>query len=326
MNSVPQIIDLFCGAGGFGLGFKQTGFRVVLGVDNDKAPARSYKHNFPESIVLAEDIKNITGKNIEIILREIGVDEADVVIGSPPCEPFTAANPRRKKNPLDRLYVDPIGRLVLHYIRLVGELKPKIFVMENVPGLLEKPIMNALRREFARVGYPQIYFNLLRAEDYCTPSHRLRVFVSNIRIKPERKCKRPPTVMDALKDLPPPGSDFPPNHQLYPIPHRKLKRIAKLKWGQPLIYYKGARKRLPNLIRLDPNRHAPTVLGSSRFIHPFENRFLTVREQARLMGYPDDHVFLGGREEQYNQVGESVPVPLAKAIAEEVFRKLRELT
>lgn len=326
MSYAPRIIDLFCGAGGFGLGFKQAGFRIVLGVDNNKAPARSYKYNFPEAIVLAEDLKNITGKDIELMLREIGVNKVDVIIGSPPCEPFTAANPRRKKDPLDRLYVDPIGRLVLHYIRIVGELEPKIFVMENVPSLLEKPIINALKREFARAGYSQIYFNLLKAEDYCTPSHRLRVFVSNIKIKPEKKCKQPPTVMDALKDLPPPGSDYPPNHQPYHTPYRKLKRIAKLKWDQPLIYYKGARRRLPNLIRLNPNRHAPTVLGSSRFIHPFENRLLTVREQARLMGYPDDHVFLGGREEQYNQVGESVPVPLAKAIAEEVFRKLREPT
>lgn len=326
MNYAPRIIDLFCGAGGFGLGFKQAGFRIVLGVDNDKAPARSYKYNFPEAIVLAEDVKNITGKDIELILGQLGLEasDIDVIIGSPPCEPFTAANPRRKKNPLDRLYVDPIGRLVLHYIRIVGELKPRIFVMENVPSLLEKPIMNAIRREFARVGYKQVYFNLLRAEDYCTPSHRLRVFVSNVKLKPEKKCKKPPTVMDALRDLPPPGSDYPPNHNLYNVPYRKLKRIARLRWGQPLIYYKGARRKLPNLIRLDPNRHAPTVLGSSRFIHPFENRFLTVREQARLMGYPDDHVFLGGREEQYNQVGESVPVPLAKAIAEDVLRKLRE--
>ena len=91
-----------------------------------------------------------------------------------------------------------------------------------------------------------------------------------------------------------------------------------------MIYYRGAKRRLPNLIRLHPYRIAPTVLGSSRFIHPFEDRFLTVREQARLMGFPDYHVFLGGRDEQYNQVGEAVPVPLSRAIAGEVLRFLLE--
>jgi DNA (cytosine-5)-methyltransferase 1 len=79
---------------------------------------------------------------------------------------------------------------------------------------------------------------------------------------------------------------------------------------------------MPNLIKLHPHKIAPTVLGSSRFIHPYEPRLLTVREQARLMGFPDDHVFLGGRDEQYNQVGEAVPPTVAKAIASEVLTYL----
>ena len=102
-----------------------------------------------------------------------------------------------------------------------------------------------------------------------------------------------------------------------------MRRIRKLKWGQALIRYYGFKgKQLPNLIRLHPKKIAPTVLGSSRFIHPYEDRFLTVREQARLMGYPDNFVFLGGRDVQYNQVGESVPVPLSRAIAEVVLEYL----
>ncbi len=323
MNQRYNLVDLFSGAGGFALGFKQAGFRVLLAVDNDKAPARTYKFNFPESIVLVEDIKEISGDDIKNLITEVlGIDQVDVVIGSPPCEPFTGANPKRMRNPIDRLYVDPIGRLVLHFIRIVGELKPKVFVMENVPGILEPSIKRAIIRELNRVGYKEVYFNKLRAEDYCTPSHRLRVFISNIKLNPPKKCIKPPTVMEVLKDLPPPGSKDIPNHDPVPISDRKLRKIAKLKWGTPLIYYEGATKRLPNLIRLNPYRHAPTVLGSSRFIHPFENRFLTVREQARLMGFPDTHVFFGGRDEQYNQVGEAVPVPLAKAIAEEVIKYL----
>ncbi|HID40651.1 MAG TPA: DNA cytosine methyltransferase, partial [Pyrodictium sp.] len=311
------LVDLFSGAGGFAEGFRRAGFRVLLGVDNDPAAIRSYKANFPEAIALAMDIKEVTGALIERL-----VGRPDVVIGSPPCEPYTGANPRRMKNPIDRLYQDPAGQLVLHFARIVGELKPKVFVMENVPGILD--VKGELRRIFAEAGYPEVYFNILAAEDYGTPSRRLRVFIYNIRIKP-RKHPRRITVEEALRGLPEPGSSDVPNHELPPLSPRKARRIARLRWGQALIYYEGAEgRRYPNLIKLDPRRHAPTVLGSSRFIHPYEDRFLTVREQARLMGFPDNHVFLGGKDEQYNQVGEAVPVPLAEAIAWEVRRFLEK--
>jgi len=315
-----NVIDLFCGAGGFARGFVEVGFNVVLAIDNMEPVARTFKINFPETIVLCEDIKNI---NDRILKRLLLGKQVDVVIGSPPCEPFTAANPRRKPNPLDRLYVDPIGQLVLHFIRIVDYVRPKIFIMENVPHIAEGELKRALREEFKRIGYNRIYFNLLKAEDYGTPSHRLRMFISNIPIKP-RKRRGKITVEEALSSLPPPTPEI-PNHEPVPISPRKLRRISRLKWGQALVRFYGFMGKLyPNLIRLHPHKIAPTVLGCSRFIHPYEDRFLTVREQARLMGFPDDHIFLGGRDLQYNQVGEAVPVPLSKAIAQVVLEKLEE--
>ncbi len=312
------LIDLFSGAGGFARGFADTGrFEVLLGVDNDAAAIRSFKANFPRAEALHMDVREVTGRLVERL-----VGKPNVVIGSPPCEPFTGANPRRMKDPLDRLYTDPVGQLVLHYARIVGELRPKVFVMENVPGILDGPLREELRRVFQRAGYERIYFNILEAERYGTPSHRKRVFISNIRINP-RPSRRILTVADALRGLPEPGAPWPPNHEAPPVTPKKLKRIARLRWGQAMVLYEGAEgRRLPNLIRLDPRRPAPTVLGSSRFIHPYEDRFLTVREQARLMGFPDNHVFLGGRDEQYNQVGEAVPPPLARAIARVVAAHL----
>ncbi len=315
METGPGVVDLFSGAGGFAEGFRRAGFRILLGVDNDRAAIRSFKANFPEAVALAMDIKEVTGTLVEKL-----VGRPDVVIGSPPCEPFTGANPRRRENPLDRLYEDPMGQLVLHFARIVGELRPRVFVMENVPAILD--VATELRKIFAEAGYERIYFNKLLAEDYGTPSHRLRVFISNIPIRPLKRRRRV-SVEEALSGLPAPGDPSLLNHEAQSLSDRKLKRIARLRWGQALVYYEGARgKRLPNLIRLDPRRHAPTVLGSSRFIHPYEDRFLTVREQARLMGFPDNHVFLGGKDEQYNQVGEAVPVPLAEAIAWEVKKFL----
>ncbi|OYT37689.1 MAG: DNA (cytosine-5-)-methyltransferase [Desulfurococcales archaeon ex4484_58] len=318
MKTTYRYIDIFCGAGGFSEGFHLTNrYKGILAIDNFRPAALTYKTNFPTTKVLVEDIKKI---NEDILTNNLD-EEIDVVIGSPPCEPFTGANPRREKNPLDRLYKDPIGQLTLHYIRIVGILKPRVFIMENVPAIMDNGLKQALIREFKRIGYPRIHFNKLKAEDYGTPSHRLRVFISNIEIKPHPGKKRIP-VKDALKDLPEPG-DYPFNHNPPPpLPIKKLKRVERLKWGEALIFYQGARRNLPNLIRLDPNKIAPTVLGSSRFIHPFENRLLTVREQARLMGFPDQFVFIGGRDEQYNLVGEAVPVPLAYAIASYIVEKL----
>jgi len=313
-----RVVDLFCGAGGFSRGFELEGFEIVCGLDNFTPAARTFRENFPGAIVIEEDIKLV--HSLEI-LKCIGED-IDVIIGSPPCEPFTPTNPRRMKTPLDRLYKDPLGILTLHFIRFVGDLKPRIFIMENVPGIVE--LREALKREFKRVGYERIFFNILKAEDYGNPSERTRVFVSNIKLSP-RKLKKRCTVIDAIGDLPEPDSihDI-PNHEPVPLSPRRRRKIATLKWGEALIYFRGARNKVyTNYIRLHPFKLAPTVMGSSRFVHPFRNRLLTVREQARLMGFPDNHIFLGGRDVQFNQVGEAVPVPLARVIAKEVKKVLR---
>ena len=316
------MVDLFSGGGGFGRGFEEAGFKVVVAVDNYPPAAKTYKANFPHAIVVADDIKEVSGHTFRE-LAGIAPGDVDVVIASPPCEPFTGANPERMPDPIDRLYSDPAGQLFLHAIRVIGELRPLVFVIENVPGILEPPIKRSIRAELARAGYPRVYFNVLNAEDHGTPSRRTRVFVSNIPLNPPKTPG--PTVEEALRGLPPPGAAWPPNHEYpQPLSGRHARRISRLRWGEALIYYRGAGgRRLPNYIRLDPRRPAPTVMGTSRFVHPYEDRLLTVREQARLMGFPDYHVFLGSRDAQYDQVGEAVPPPLAKAIAEEVARALR---
>lgn len=322
MREAFTLIDLFAGGGGYSRGFAEAGFRILAAVENNPPVAKTYKANFPEATVIADDVKDVDYSYLRSLLG-ISRGDVDVVIASPPCEPFTAANPRRMRDPIDRLYSDPAGQLFLHAIRIIGDLRPKVFVIENVRGIMEPPIAESIRRELARVGYTEVYFNVLRAEEHGSPSMRTRVFVSNLRLRPRKKPG--PTVWEAIRDLPPPGASSPPNHE-YPqeLSGRMRSRVSKLRWGEALIYFEGATRRHPNYIRLDPRSRAPTVMGSSRFIHPYEDRLLTVREQARLMGFPDYHVFLGSRDLQYDMVGEAVPPPLARAIAEEVAEALRE--
>jgi len=316
----PHLVDLFSGAGGFTRGFHEVGFTSLIAVDVDEAAASSYVSNFPTALVLVEDVREVSCDLIRKLLNGV---EVDVLIGSPPCEPFTGSNPNRMSDPLDRLYKDPQGQLVLEFIRILSCLEPKAFVMENVPAIMEGDLRSALKEEFGRVGY-EVRFNVLKAEDYGTPSRRTRVFISNLTLNPRRSGGKV-VVWDVLKDLPPPSHEpLLPNHEPPPnLSKSKLKRAVRVGWGSSMVKYEGAEgRRLPNLIRLHPYRVAPTVLGSSRFLHPFEDRLLTVREQARLMGFPDHHVFLGGKEQQYNQVGEAVPPTLAKAIAEELIKFL----
>lgn len=312
----PIVVDLFSGAGGFSLGFKKTGFKIKLAIDINHAATRTYSTNFPETIVIEDDIRNITGKDVEYLVG----NKIDIVIGSPPCEPYTGANPFRMKDPLDRIYLDQDGQLTLEYIRLVGELRPKIFVMENVPSIVgTKELRSAIEYEFSKIGY-KVFFNFLRAEEYGNPSRRTRVFISNIELKPQ-KTNRKVTVLEAIKDLQ--GRNDIPNNEVQELSEEKVKEISKLTFDEYLTMFKGSSGRnIPLHVRLNPFDIAPTILGNSRFIHPFENRFLTVREQARLMSYPDDHIFLGARDEQYNQVGEAVPVVLSTAIAREIMGKV----
>ncbi len=310
-----RVLDLFAGGGGFTRGAIQADLTVVGAVEIDDNAVKTYQENFPDVEIFHTDIRELRTEQVVARLGKI-----DIIIGGPPCEAYTPANPKRRKEPLERLYDDELGRLVLEFIRFVGDLQPKAFIMENVLGIIDGDLKEALRYEFGRVGY-EIHFNILNAEEYGVPSHRTRVFISNYRLRPRKK--RGLTVWDAIADL----FEWPrlPNHVFVPLPRKIERRVHKLRWGKAAVVFKGSKGLYKNYIRLEPYDLAPTVMGHSRFIHPFSDRLLTPREQARLMGFPDNHVFIGGIESQYDQIGEAVPPPLAHALLEELTRKAGEL-
>jgi len=311
-----RVVDVFAGCGGFSLGF---GKMVKAAIENHPHVVKTYMRNFPWVSVFPEDAKRICGK---VILEVLG-GEVDVVIGGPPCEPFTSMNKRRKKDPLDRLLSDPQGRLVMEFIRLVDELRPKIFIMENVYELVEEPLGRLLKRFFTRIGY-EAHFNLIEAHRYGVPSRRFRVFISNIKLNLSGMEEKPKIVEEALSGLK--GFGELPNHVPIKVGKIRLRKIRRLKWGESLHSFRSSSSKVyRNWLRLHPKKIAPTIHGSSRFIHPYEDRLLTVREQARLMSFPDDHVFLGGINTQFDQVGEAVPPALARKIAKIALEKLNEL-
>jgi len=171
-SSLPTAIDLFSGVGGMALGFRQAGFDVPLGVDNSTRALQCHDANFPDSRTLTADVSDLSGTAIRAALGWRKNDRPDVVFGGPPCQGFSIGGVR---DPLD-------GRnnLILQFARLVVELRPKYFVMENVAGILEgrfAPQLDAFSQAVQAGGYSLTApFQVLNAADFGVPQRRKRVF------------------------------------------------------------------------------------------------------------------------------------------------------
>ncbi|MFX0207929.1 MAG: DNA cytosine methyltransferase [Candidatus Hodarchaeota archaeon] len=311
-----RILDLFCGAGGFACGFLQANPRnqVVLAIDNDFQALQTYRANITAQVYK----KNIQEVHACEILKLLDDQTPDIIISSPPCESFSVANPNRQRSAYNQLYADKIGRLILDTIRIIIDLEPKVFLIENVPQLASTEMKSLILHEFSRSKYRSINFNLLNAENLGVPSQRKRVFISNLELKSSNTTSSV-SVNDAFQSLPKPSVEM-INHELIPLSHKIARRISKTPPGGAIVYFKGShRGTFRNFIRLQANQPSPTVMGKSRFIHPYDPRLCTVREHARLMSYSDNFQFYGSIDSQYNQVGESVPPLMAKVVAQQVL-------
>lgn len=311
-----RIVDLFCGCGGFSLGFLLANpqFRISLAIDNDFRAIRTYTQNIEVSMTFVKGIQNIHSNEILDLMNS---NNPDIVIASPPCEPFSIANPNRQKSAYNQLYADEIGRLVLDTIRIIIDLEPTVFLIENVPQLASIEMKELIIHEFSRSEYEKIHFNILESATYGVPSYRKRIFISNIKLKSVTNTPSV-SVSEAFHSLPNPDMEM-LNHESVPLSPKISRKVANIPPGGAIVYFRGSHGgTFRNFIRLLSNQPSPTVMGKSRFIHPYEQRLCTVREHARLMSYPDYFQFYGPIQWQYNQVGESVPPLMAKAVALQV--------
>ncbi|MCS3922691.1 DNA (cytosine-5)-methyltransferase 1 [Methanococcus voltae PS] len=364
LNFNGKIYERICKNGKYEYILKENYFQLENFMSREEIELFKKINNYNNlnPVIINEDIREIHAIDILNFIDNKTIDDSnntlknneikiDLLIGGPPCEGYTGANPKRFKNPYDRLYSDELGRLVLEYIRLVGDLKPKVFVMENVPGMLNWQLWECIEQEFAKVGYEEIYFHVFNAENFGNPSARKRIIVSNIHLNPEWSENKV-IVRDILEDeyLFTPNknintntginiNNFDENHdskinektslnlnkEQSPLPERISKKLKDTKVGSGAVKFRASKGSLENYILIDENDISDTVMGQRRFIHPNKQRLLTVREQARLMGYPDYHILAGGLTSTYNQVGESVPPTLSKAIAKEVYIYLKSL-
>ncbi len=172
----PIAVDLFAGAGGLGLGFEQSGFDIVAAVEFDPVHAAIHELNFPYGTTICRDVRELTGEEI----REVsGIHRrcVDVVIGGPPCQGFSLIG--------QRVLEDPRNALVFHFLRLVKELRPRVFVMENVPGMASgehTQLLDELIAGFEASGYKvRLPYQLLNAAYFGVPQDRRRLFLLGAR-------------------------------------------------------------------------------------------------------------------------------------------------
>jgi len=202
----PIAVDFFCGAGGMSLGIEQAGFDVALGVDVDGHHVATHEHNFPYGKTICASVVDLTGERIR---ERIGTDrEIDLVVGGPPCQGFSNMGLRDLR--------DPRNSLIDHYLRLVLEIRPKAFVMENVPGMLAgatRSILDQLVAVAREEGYNvTLPVQLLDAAHFGVPQQRRRLFVLGVRSDVAERLEYPagpapgqparPTVWQAIADLP----------------------------------------------------------------------------------------------------------------------------
>ena len=202
----PIAVDLFAGAGGMTLGFEQAGFDILASVEIDPIHCAIHKFNFPFWTVICKSVEETTGKEIRNS-SQIANQEIDVVFGGPPCQGFSLMGKRS--------FDDPRNSLVFHFIRLVVELQPKFFVLENVKGMTvgkHQEFIAEIINQFTESGYQvNANYQVLNAANYGVPQNRERLFLlgsrQNVELPkyPEKMIfpnLKSPTVWDALQDLP----------------------------------------------------------------------------------------------------------------------------
>jgi DNA (cytosine-5)-methyltransferase 1 len=352
-------ISLFSGAGGLDLGIEQAGFRTVAAVEWDEDAADSMEKNAPEHFpelreVLRANLYPLAaggddGVTTRDILKAGGLsmrNRPDLLVGGPPCVAFSKSGfwLDWKRNG-----VDPAASLLQAYTRVLSEARPRFFILENVYALTFKnkastPAFERLLREIDDAGY-EFQWRVLNAADYGVPQARPRLFILGCRKReklPEipapthhgrwerRQTRGGPLphvtageALDGLTTQPEPEEVVRGQwgHLLPEIPPGDNYLYFTAERGHPEPIFEWRSRYWSFLLKLDPNRAAPTIQAQpGPNVGPFhwENRRLRVPELRRLFTFPDDFAFVGKRASVQSQIGNSVPPRLAEQVARSI--------
>ncbi len=343
------LLDLYCGLGGFSLGFEMTeAFTVLGGVDHDKWALKTFNSYHASCSGLLTKPQDMSVLSPQAVLDALG-QRPDMIVGGPPCQGFSAAGKR-----LESYLDDARNKQVFEYLRFVREIEPKAFLMENVSGIRttgqkkSNELLDHLIREYSSLGY-RITWKVLNAAHYRVPQRRLRFIMVGVRdggsgfTFPDPPCGNTIdlfrhkemfcTACDALGDLPSPtnaepqpyemealsplqvylreGSEAIFNHLVTNHSRDTVEKLRAQKIGTRLYDWNHS------WYRLDPRSPSPTIKMNNRApaVHYAEPRLISPRECARLQTIPDRIVLAGNKTQQLTQVGNAVPSIMAAHIA-----------
>lgn len=334
-----KLVELFAGAGGLAIGMEKAGFETVLLNELDKHACQTLRNNRPQWNVIQGDISQIDFKPY--------YGQIDIVTGGFPCQAFSYAGHKRG-------FEDARGTLFFEFARAIKEIQPKVFLAENVRGLLNHDngrTLETIKGIIDELGYFLVEPRVLKAIFYQVPQKRERLFLVAIRKDLAKKVifkwpspyQRIMTMKDALKKGALYNCDV-PKSQGMKYPKRKIEILSQVPEGgywrdlpdelqreyMMKSYFLGGGK-TGIARRLAWNEPSLTLTCSpaqkqTERCHPEETRPLTVREYARIQTFPDDWLFSGPMGAQYKQIGNAVPINLAYAVGRSLIRLLNDLS
>ncbi len=320
-ESAPTVISLFAGCGGSSLGYSMAGYRELLAVEWDDNAAQTFRLNFPGVSIWHGDIKNLSSAEV---MRITGLKpkELDVLDGSPPCQGFSTAG--------KRVMEDPRNGLFHEYVRLLHDLKPRVFIMENVSGMIKgkmKLIFAEIMQELRAAGDYKISARLVNAMYFGVPQSRERIiFIGSMNETSFPKAlSAPQSLRFALDDVVNTPIDI--ESSRYPAHTISMKLLRKMnQWEGGHQYHKNGS--MFGLRRLSWTKPSRTVLredgdgASCQCCHPSEDRRLTIPEIKRVGSFPEQFRMTGKTGEQWARIGNSVPPLFMREIARHIKEEI----
>ena len=334
-----KAVDLFSGCGGLSLGLRRAGFEVIAAVDSDPLAVSTYKRNHIGTNLFAGDIRTFEPSAL-MEKCKLNPGELDLVAGCPPCQGFSRL---RTLNGAKEA-TDPQNELVFQFIRFVKVLRPKAIMMENVPGLMNDDRLDLLRRELRKIQY-DTDVSIFDAARYGVPQRRRRMLlVGAVKgVPPFAKESRRRTVSQAIRNLPTPDRSDDPLHN-YPVKRaekveamiRQIPKDGGNRMDLAREHQLDCHRRLDGFRdvygRMAWRKEAPTITGGcinpskGRFLHPEQNRAITLREAAILQGFPKSYEFdlSRGRYPAAQMIGNAFPPKFAEHHARAIYCYLDE--
>ena len=348
-----KVVDLFSGAGGLSLAAKKAGGEIVFAIESDKYAADTYRHNFcgplknSGTVLYEKNILDISPTELKF-KHFPSSKNCDILLGGPPCQGFSS----HRIN--DAGVGDPRNTLIYNYFNFIEALRPRAFLMENVPGLLWPRHAEYLERFYelsTEAGYQTFAPIKIDAKDYGVPQTRKRVFVLGVQKSidtgdiswPPKPSHASKSDANGTKKWNSCGHVFSESLENDPnsLHMNHSPELVEVFRNTPANG--GSRKDSGRILpchidhdghndvygRVDPNRPAPTMTtacinpSKGRFVHPTKNHGITIRQAARIQTVPDDFIFRGGLIAAGKQIGNAVPVLLGEHLIKTISKMLQ---